>query len=544
MLTEHTPTPCADAALTPPTADDHVVLGPSSPHLRLNPPPNSAISALRAHLRGSSLLFVGRLMSKWLNFAVQVLVVRVLSQSDYGALAYVLSIVALMQQMATFGMDGTVARFLPIYQEHRRYDKACGTILLSLASVALLGVTLVVVACLTQNVLEQHVIRDRHVLILLVVLAFLVPLQSVDNVLLGMFAVLARPATIFVRRHVLAPVLKLLAILLVMLGGAGLFQIAAAYLAAEVIGLAIGGAMLWHILRQQEFFSHFHWREIRLPSRELFAFSLPLLSSDLLILVVPVIEVMLLEHFCSLDQVAAYRVVIPIALLIGLVKASFTPLFLPTAARMLARRDQEGINNLYWQTTLWLSVLSYPIFILAFVAAEPVIDTLYGLRYASSAAILMVVAIGEYFDAALGINALVLKTLGRMKYVMLINLATLTINILASLALIPAHGAMGAAIAASLTWVAHSMLNHWCLISTTHIRVIDASSIRACCLIALTTLAAWCVTQVPGLPIYSSIAVAVFAAATVLRFNRRLLRASEIFPEARRVPILRWILGF
>ena len=57
-----------------------------------NAVPVTKHSAARRQIRGSTLLLVGQLLAKGVNFGVQVLIVRYLSKSDYGALAYALSI--------------------------------------------------------------------------------------------------------------------------------------------------------------------------------------------------------------------------------------------------------------------------------------------------------------------------------------------------------------------------------------------------------------------------------------------------------------------
>lgn len=65
-------------------------------------------SSSRRQIRGSSLLLVGQFLSKAINFAVQVLIVRYLTKSDYGAFGYALSIVALGESVATFGLDRAI----------------------------------------------------------------------------------------------------------------------------------------------------------------------------------------------------------------------------------------------------------------------------------------------------------------------------------------------------------------------------------------------------------------------------------------------------
>ena len=56
-------------------------------------------------IRGSSLLLTGRMLSMAINFVVQILIVRNLSETEYGAFAYALSIVAFGQTIITFGLD-------------------------------------------------------------------------------------------------------------------------------------------------------------------------------------------------------------------------------------------------------------------------------------------------------------------------------------------------------------------------------------------------------------------------------------------------------
>lgn len=84
----------------------------ATPATKSNDESNASFGAevARRHLRGSGLLFLGRLTSKWLNFAVQVVVVRFLSEADYGALAYAMAIVAVLQQVATFGLHQSLPR--------------------------------------------------------------------------------------------------------------------------------------------------------------------------------------------------------------------------------------------------------------------------------------------------------------------------------------------------------------------------------------------------------------------------------------------------
>jgi O-antigen/teichoic acid export membrane protein len=83
-------------------------------------------AARTTHIRGSSLLLLGRLLGVGLNFLIQVLTVRYLTKSDYGAFAYALSAEALGASLAAFCLDKSLARFMPIYHERRDYRRIFG----------------------------------------------------------------------------------------------------------------------------------------------------------------------------------------------------------------------------------------------------------------------------------------------------------------------------------------------------------------------------------------------------------------------------------
>jgi O-antigen/teichoic acid export membrane protein len=96
---------------------------------------------------------------------------------------------------------------------------------------------------------------------------------------------------------------------------------------------------------------------------------------------------------------------LPAAQLNQLACSAFLLLFTPHAARLFARGDRTGVGRLYWQTTVWIAVVSFPIFLLTFALAKPLTLLLFGDRYESSAVLLAILAFGYYFQAALGFNA-------------------------------------------------------------------------------------------------------------------------------------------
>ena len=149
------------------------------------------------------------------------------------------------------------------------------------------------------------------------------------------------------------------------------------------------GFLLGRLFRVRGLWARFRWRTLDIPVRELLLFTIPLLTTDLVYIVMNTSDAILLGWFRGAEDVAAFRVVIPAAGLNQLVFSSFTLLFVPAAARLFARNDREGVRDLYWQTAIWMAVFTFPLFALTFslagdVTRTPVRRPLRGIRACSS----------------------------------------------------------------------------------------------------------------------------------------------------------------
>ncbi|HEX2281079.1 MAG TPA: flippase [Thermomicrobiales bacterium] len=506
------------------------------------PQSGSAEDDTSRHLRGSSLLTAGRGISLLVNFGVQVLIVRYLSQEGYGAFAYALSIVAVGQSLVTLGLDRAVTRFVPIYEERGQYDRLFGTLVLSAGTVVALGVAFVITVVALQGWLAGSVV-DRQIGSVLAILAVLAPVQAYDGLLVGMFAVFGNAWAIFLRKHVLGPLLKLGAVLALISVGSGVEFLAAGYVAAGFVGIVLYSILLWRLLVRRGLLGHLRNRGISLPYREVFGFALPLLSSDLVYVVLSASDVILLEHFHDAAEVASFRVVHSAAVLNQLVFTSFALLFTPVAARMFAREDHVGINQLYWRTATWLAVFSFPIFALTFSLAGPVTVTLYGERYADSALYLALLSLGYYFNVALGFNGLTLKVVGRLRYIVSLNVLAAVANVGLNLLLIPQFGALGAAIGTSATLIIHNVLKQAGLGLTTGIQIFAWSTLRVYGVIAVAIAFLAAVAALFELNVVTQLALTAGTAVIVLLLNRRVLRLGDTFPALVRNRLGRRIFG-
>lgn len=493
-------------------------------------------------IRGSSLLLAGRAISLGLNLLVQVATVRVLSKEGYGVFAYALSIAAIAEGLIGLGLPRAVSRFVPMYDEAKDGARVVGTIVLALATTLAGGCAVVLVVVGGRGVLAGSLAADPSAGLALAVLSLLAPLQGFDRLFLELFSVFGRPRAIFLRRFVLAPSLRLAAVLVLAMRHGGPVSLATGYVVAGIVGLFFYGTMLAGLLRERGLLTRAAWRSMHIPAREIFSFALPLLSTDLVLIGIMQTDALLLGQMAGAAGVAAMRAVLPLARLNQVALDIFGILFTPLAARLLQRGDHAGIHRLYWSTTTWIAVLTFPVFAITFALARPLVPLLFGPAYADSGDLLAVLALAYYVHAAAGPNSLALGVYKLVRYSVLVNVLALVLHVGGNLVLIPRFGPKGAAMATTMTLGVHLLLKQWGL-RATGVRAFDPVAGRPL-LTALGGAAVLAVVEFafrPALPV--SVAAAAIVTAFVLGRTRRALDVTGTFPEVLRFPGVARLLG-
>jgi O-antigen/teichoic acid export membrane protein len=488
-------------------------------------------------------MLFGRAIAMAANLVVQVLTVRYLTQTDYGAFAYALSVVDLGQSVATFGLDRTITRFLSIDDEQRRYDRLFGTLAFVAAAVGGLGLAIVLVVDGLQAMIPGGLIDDSQAATLLVILIILAPIQALDSILTGVLSVFASPRSIFVRRFVLAPGLKLAVVGLLVLGQAGVDFLAWGYVVSGLIGIAVYIGLLGRLFKTRGLWARLRVRSMDIPVREILLFTVPLLTTDLVYIVLNTSDAILLGLFRGTADVAAFRVVLPAAGLNQLVFSSFTLLFVPAAARLFARNDRAGVQDLYWQTAVWMAVISFPLFALTFSLAGEVTRVLYGERYDGSALYLAMLSLGYYFNTALGFNGLTLRVYGALRSIVLVNVAAAVLNLGLNLVLIPIYGPLGAAIGTTTTLIVHNILKQVALRMRTGMSLFEPRYLRVYTVLAVASAGLGIVELVVHPGFIVALVLAGIVSVAVFTLTRSELRIGRTFPELMRIPLVNWLFG-
>lgn len=516
---------------------------PADAHgLRGQREPGSNANLIADHVRGSSLMLAGRLAALVVAFLTQILIVRHLSTGDYGAFAYALSAVLLLQSVLPLGMDRSDTRFLAFYDERRDPGRLLGVIVLEAGAILLLGGAAIAGAWALRGSLEGSLTSNARAFDVLLALLALAPLQALDTLVVNVFAVFAKPWSVFFRRYVLDPGLRLLVAVALVATNGGVLFLALGYVGAGLLGVAIYSALLVRLLARLGLLSGVSLRSLVVPARDVLAFSLPLLLTNVVAVAGTELAAVVLGHYHSSASVAAFRAVEPLAALNLVVMYSFTTLFTPAAARLYARGDRDGLRRLYWQSAAWVAMLTFPVLAVTTALSHPVTVGAFGNRYSGSALYLALLSAGYYANAALGFNGITVLMLGRLRYLTIGNLAVLAWMLAMDFLLIPPWGATGAVVAVLSSVLVHNVVKQAGLGFGGGIGIFDRQHAAVLLQLILAVVALNVVMLATSPPLPVGLVVVAFVTFALLRLIGPALDLGAMFPELARTRVLRWIV--
>jgi O-antigen/teichoic acid export membrane protein len=497
--------------------------------------------ALGRQLRGSSLLLAGRMLSKFVNFGVQIAIVRMLTKDDFGAFAYGIALAASGEVVCKLGLGRGANRYVPFYAERGERHLVMGTLALVCGTIVSVGAVAFGVLYWMSGLGWAGFPAGEGGRIVLI-LAALAPVQALDTICIQTLACYSKPRAIFFRKHVIGPGLRATAVAACFLAGGSDEVLALAYLAGGVVGVVVSLHLTWTEL-------HAHGvlplplGEWRVPWRPLFRYSIPLLSSDLVFITLTAVTTVLLMATHGERGVASMRAVVPAAGLNMLVAQSFALLFLPTAVRVYAQGDLESLRLHHWQSSAWVAVLSFPIFALTFGVAPQLVTLLLGDAYAASAGLLAMLAFGHYVSICMGFNSEMLQVFARTRAIVGSDVTMIVLGGGLAALLCPEYGALGAVIAVTVARLAGTVARQLAILRTTGLGPVPPSFLgiwlRVAVASVLVTLIGWLWQP----PLVVQLALLAVVALVLLRSTAHALDIERSFPQLQRLPLLSRLAG-
>jgi O-antigen/teichoic acid export membrane protein len=192
----------------------------------------------------------------------------------------------------------------------------------------------------------------------------------------------------------------------------------------------------------------------------LFRFSLPMSLNRVILYTNNQTEVVVLGMLAPAATLGVFGVAKRLSMIIGALLTSVTVLFNPMVADLHHRGRARELDRLFKTATRWLFTLGWPVCLVEVLFA-PEIVRLFGRGFASGAAALVILALGQLVNVGTGTVSNLLAMAGHARLTLANSIAFLVLSLILDLLLIPRYGLLGAAVANAGAVAAVNLLRLW-----------------------------------------------------------------------------------
>ncbi len=419
--------------------------------------------------RNSGVYFAGTIFSVALGSVFKVYLARVLGAEALGIYALGATLVGFFGAFNSLGLVESAVRFAAVYRATNKLEQLRallwrgGAILL--AANVLFGVIFLKLGRMVAVRFYHSAVLARYIPWFVAIMLLGVISTFYGRILAGYKEVGRRT---LITNFIGSPATMLLTIFLLRIGW-GL----RGYLLAQVLGAVLVVALLlvivWKLTPAEARLS-LHWPPPLEP--EVWSFSAAAVGVLLLEFLMSQVDKIALGFYRSAREVGIYSVAAAVVAYVSLILTSVNQVFSPVIADLHSRNDNAMLARLYRALTKWILGLTAPIAIIVIVYARPILR-IFGHDFEAGWPILIIGTVGQLVNCAVGSVGLLLLMSGNQRRLLRVQAAMAVVMTVASIALVPLWGLVGAAVAAAIT---NAGTNAWNLLEVRRVLALSPFS--------------------------------------------------------------------
>lgn len=418
--------------------------------------PETVNESLQKITKGAVIILLGISVRMLLALGGRIILVRYVTQSEYGLYSLGLVLLQVVIVLACLGLETGTARQVAFYRGKNDIQKARRTFFSSLQIISVASVLLTLILFFVSDFISVTFFHTPELSNVIKIFCIAAPFLVLNRIFTSMFRGFdrAQPRVYFqdFLRNALFPLLLIIVILLHL----PFVWVVYAFVASIVLTF-----MAYAIYTTKNL--PFALRDTSSVStssitKELLLFSLPLLLVHIFNEILTWTDILMLGYFKILEDVGLYNAAVPLAHLLPIFLTAVIFLYIPVVSQFYAKGQQEEIKRSYAVVTKWITSATLPIFLTFVLFPEIVIEIFFGSRYVGAAFALQILSLGFFVSAILGPNGATLVTIGQTRFLMWATIIAAITNIILNLALIPPLGISGAAIATASSIVIRNLM--------------------------------------------------------------------------------------
>lgn len=203
--------------------------------------------------------------------------------------------------------------------------------------------------------------------------------------------------------------------------------------------------------------NQFSKNEDFLTYTDIIKIAIPMMFASSLFLIMNWTDTLMLGIFRTQEEVGVYNVALKISMLTSITLMAINAIAAPKFSEMWGKKDINGLKKVVQQSSKMIFWSSLPILIL-FLLAPKFLLAFFGDEFTIGATVLVILTIGQFFNAISGSVGTLLSMTGHQVIVQNVLIVSIVINIFLNYILVAPLGMVGVGIATATSTVIWNLL--------------------------------------------------------------------------------------
>lgn len=391
--------------------------------------------------KGGAIAFGLKICNTLLGFLNQVILARILGAGGMGEIILAITVVRISAQIAKFGMEETMMKFIPLYIEQDNSARLKGTIDFTIKFCLLFSVVFMLLVLMSSKYISINIFHSEELQKLLPVVIIAIPAWVIRDVSGGILRGYKDVLRALIPESLISPFFRILVFLLLLIKGVSPLYAIIAFVTGEILAAIVSIIYLHSKIKGLSPVKK------ECEHKKVFDVAYSIIFTSMSVLLYTQADVWILGMFTSTEMVGIYGIAAKLVLLVYFPMMAFGVIIPPLISSIYVSGNIDELQKVVSESTRWILSMAMPIMLILSMEGKYILKYAYGPEFVSGYVPLLILVFGQLIKACAGLIGVILQMTGQHKVYMKINICFGILNIILNIVLIPFYGMIGAAIA-------------------------------------------------------------------------------------------------
>ncbi|MEW6599770.1 MAG: MATE family efflux transporter [Nitrospirota bacterium] len=393
--------------------------------------------------KGGAIAFILKISGTVLGFLNQVILAKILGAGGLGEVVLAVTVVRISIQIAKFGMEETMMKFIPLYIDRNDGDYLKGTISFAIKFCLLISVTFMLVILAFSKFIAINMFHSEGLLKLMPVAVIAIPAWALRDVIGGILRGYKDTFRSLISESFISPFFRIVIFLILILQDISTLYAIVAFVFGEMLSMIVSVKFLLSKAKR------IRAAKKQCDKMKILEVAYSVIFTSMGAMLYTQADIWILGMYTSTETVGIYGVAAKLVLLVYFPMMAFSSIIPPLISSIHSSGDTGELKKVVSESTRWILSTAMPIILILSIEGEYILKYFYKPEFAAGYYVLLILTLCQMVKAGSGLTGVILQMTGGHKFFMKVNIAGGILNVFLNVILVPRLGMIGAALSSA-----------------------------------------------------------------------------------------------